>query len=78
MNAELARRRDKEHLLARSALCRMQLRRQARSVRESLRWRQLAAAAVAVPATYRVGFGLSDDEHSRSMARPAWRGKKKG
>lgn len=50
--------RDKDRLLACSALCRMQLRRQARSLRDSLRWRRVATAAVAAPTSYRIAFGL--------------------
>ena len=50
--------RDKQQLLAGSALCRMRLRRQAYGVRESLRWRRVAARAVAAPLGYRVAYGL--------------------
>ncbi|HLX21841.1 MAG TPA: hypothetical protein VKR38_00735 [Usitatibacter sp.] len=53
-----ARARDKQELLAGSALCRMRLRRQAYGVRESLRWRPVAARALAAPLRYRVAFGL--------------------
>ena len=50
--------RDKELLLERSALCRRQLRREARDLRESLRWKRVAVAAVTTPATLQVALGL--------------------
>jgi len=50
--------RDKESLLARSALCRMRMRRQAQGLRESLRLRRAAGSIVASPVTYRVAFSL--------------------
>jgi hypothetical protein len=51
--------REKDHLLARSALSRMRLRRQVAGVRDSFRWRRLATAAVLAPAAHRAVFGLA-------------------
>ena len=42
--------REKELLLARSTLCRLRLRSQSRALRDSLRWRGIAASAAASPA----------------------------
>ncbi|MFZ3323833.1 MAG: hypothetical protein WA190_15785 [Usitatibacter sp.] len=51
--------REKEDLLACSALGRIRLRRQVNGVRDSFRWRRFATAAVVSPATHRVAFGLA-------------------
>jgi hypothetical protein len=60
MNARLDRlARDKEILLARSALCRMHLRREGNSLRESLQWKRAAVAAAKSPATRRIAVGLA-------------------
>lgn len=60
MSAKLdALARDKEILLARSALCRLHLRREARSLRESLQWKRAAVAAVKSPAMRRFALGLA-------------------
>jgi hypothetical protein len=51
--------RDKEALLARSALCRLQLRRQTRGVRDSLDWRRTPVAIMAMPVARDIAFGLA-------------------
>jgi hypothetical protein len=60
MNARLDRlARDKEILLARSALCRLHLGREVHSLRESLQWKRAAVAAARSPATRRIIVGLA-------------------
>jgi hypothetical protein len=50
MSAALeARARDKELLLARSALCRLRLRSQSSALRDALGWRDMAVSAAASP-----------------------------
>lgn len=51
--------RDKELLLARSALCRLRLRNQAAGLRDSLRWPQVAFAAATSPGAGRVLLGIA-------------------
>ena len=59
MNAVLAAlAHDKQLLLARSSLCRLQLRRGSLDLRQSLTWNRAAVAVTAVPALRRAGFGL--------------------
>ena len=50
---------DKALLLDRSALCRRQLRREARELREALQWRRVAVATVTSPATLHVALGIA-------------------
>jgi hypothetical protein len=57
VNTTLASRR--ELLLQRSQLMRLQLRREGRVVRESLRWQRTAATVVAAPAMRRLAFGMA-------------------
>ena len=57
MKTELALRR--EHLVQRSQLARVQLRREARAVRESLQWTRAAATAARTPAVRRVALGMA-------------------
>ena len=60
MNARLGRlARDKEILLARSALSRLHLRRDLHSLRESLQWKRAAVAAATSPAARRIALGLA-------------------
>ena len=51
--------RDKELLLARSALCRLQLARQRASLRESLRWPRIATAVAASRGTRGALLGVA-------------------
>jgi hypothetical protein len=51
--------REKERLLARSAACRMELRRQSLALREALQWRKLAMSAATTPSLQRVAFGAA-------------------
>jgi hypothetical protein len=50
---------DKEVLLMRSALCRLQLRRGVQDLRDSLRWKRAAVAVATTPAMRRIVFGLA-------------------
>jgi len=50
--------REKELLLMRSALCRLQLRRRANDVRASLPWNRAALAVATAPAFGRLALGL--------------------
>ena len=50
--------RDKQLLIARSTLCRLQLHRHSLDLRRSLTWSNAATAVVAAPALRRIGFGL--------------------
>ncbi len=60
MNSTLeALARDREALLARSALCRLRLRRQTRGLRDALDWRRTPVAVMAMPAARRIAFGLA-------------------
>jgi hypothetical protein len=49
---------EKELLLARSALCRLRLRRATHEVRGSLDWKRAVFTAAATPTARRIGFGL--------------------
>jgi hypothetical protein len=51
--------RDKALLLARSRLCRLQLRRDAQALRDSLHWKRSLIAAASAPATGRIALGLA-------------------
>ena len=51
--------RDRDALLARSALCRLRLRRQTRGLRDALDWRRTPIAVMAMPAARRIAFGLA-------------------
>lgn len=51
--------REKELLLMRSALCRLQLRRRADDARESLPWNRAALAVATAPAIGRLALGLA-------------------
>lgn len=57
MSASLAR--EKELLLARSALCRVRLRQQSSALRDSLRWRPMAIAAAASPGARGALLGIA-------------------
>jgi hypothetical protein len=57
--ALLARAREKEALLARSAQCRQRLRDDTRELRDSLHWKRLAVAAVSAPGLGRMVLGLA-------------------
>jgi hypothetical protein len=57
MKADLAL--DRERLVHRSQLVRMQLRREMRGVRESLHWTRSAATFAAAPMTRRVALGIA-------------------
>jgi hypothetical protein len=50
--------REKELLLMRSALCRLQLRRRANDARASLPWNRAALAVAAAPTIGRLALGL--------------------
>lgn len=50
--------RDKQLLLARSSLCRLQLHRRSLDLRHSLPWDSAAVVVTAAPALRRIGFGL--------------------
>jgi len=50
--------RDKQLLLARSSLGRLQLRRRTLDLRHSLPWNSAAVVVTAAPALRRVGFGI--------------------
>ena len=50
--------RDKATLLERSQLARLQLRREARALRDSLHWKRAASAAAFNPVTRRIAVGL--------------------
>jgi hypothetical protein len=60
MSASLATlAREKELLLARSALCRLRLRGQSCALRDSLRWPRIAAAAASAPASRRALLSIA-------------------
>ncbi len=50
---------EREHLLARSSLCRLRLHRQAHGMRDSLHWKRAAIAIGLAPATRRIAFGVA-------------------
>jgi len=58
MNALALLARDKELLLARSALCRLRLRNDASALRESLSWRRMAIATASSPGPRGALLGL--------------------
>ena len=51
--------REKELLLMRSALCRLQLRRRANDARASLPWNRAAIAVATAPAIGRLALGIA-------------------
>jgi hypothetical protein len=48
----------KQLLLGRSALCRLQLRRQSQQLRHAMQWQRVAASVVRAPAARRIALGL--------------------
>jgi hypothetical protein len=50
---------DKESLLARSALCRLRLRRDGHELRHALHWKRVAMGVAAAPDTRRIVLGLA-------------------